>query len=69
MEEILQSIDEDTKRKFSKAPGYTLEYILHALEWIFEQEYQGRKLAYQMFVDVMKGEHPVNAMKKAGLRI
>ncbi|BAA30130.1 hypothetical protein [Pyrococcus horikoshii] len=40
MEEILQSIDEDTKRKFSKAPGYTLEYILHALEWIFEQEYR-----------------------------
>jgi len=34
-----------------------------------EKGYKGRKLAYQMFVDVMKGEHPVNAMKKAGLRI
>ena len=75
--QVLNSIDIETKRKIDNAPGYSLEFILHALEWIFEQEdinypppdYKGRAQAYQMFVDVMNGMHPVDAMKRAGLRI
>jgi len=77
-DEILSSLDPITRKLLNSAPGYPIEYILYSLWLLFEVEdvnyppsqgKNGRKQPYQMFVDVMNGMHPVNAMKKAGLRI
>ncbi|WP_297437900.1 hypothetical protein [Thermococcus sp.] len=77
-EEVLRKLDPVTLKLLNTSPGYPIEYILYALWLLFEiedinypqsQGKNGRRQPYQMFVDVMNGMHPVNAMKKAGLRI
>lgn len=75
--EVLKDIGEERRRKLEKAKGYSIEYILHCLELIFKQEeinypqpkYKGKKLPYEMLQDIVKGMHPVEAMKKAQLNI
>ncbi|USH00039.1 hypothetical protein K1720_00680 [Thermococcus argininiproducens] len=77
-EKVLTDMNPDDIKQINNAPGYPIEYILYTLWLIFEQEdinyprsegYKGRQQPYQMFQDVLNGIHPVNAMKKTGLRI
>ena len=74
---VLQDIGEERRKKLQKSVGYSIEYILHCLELIFKQEdinypppkFKGRKLPFEMYQDIVNGMHPVEAMKKAQLRI
>lgn len=82
---ILSSLSTKDKNKIASLPGYNIEYILNCLELIFKQEelnypsnkinprtgkyFEGKRFTFGMFEDVVNGTHPVEAMKKKGLRI
>jgi len=76
-EEVLNDIGEERRKELEKTKGYSIEYILHCLELIFRQEdinyppprFKGRKLPFEMYRDIVNGMHPVEAMKKAQLKI
>jgi hypothetical protein len=76
-EEVLQGLREEDENRLANSVGYSIEYILYCLELIFKQEeinypqprYKGKRLAFEMLEDVVNGMHPVEAMKKAQLRI